>query len=54
MIEKKQNKKEEKEDLIKIRIVEKIISRRFYKYLKVFEKKRVRENANKKDMRSMV
>jgi len=36
MIEEKQ---EEKEDLIKIKIVEEIISRRFHKYLKMFEKK---------------
>ena len=36
MIEEKQ---EEEEDLIKIRTVEEIISRRFYKYLKMFEKK---------------
>jgi len=36
MIEEKQ---EEEEDLIEIRIVEEIVSRRFYKYLKVFEKK---------------
>ena len=38
MVEEKQ--KEEK-DLIKIRTVEEIVSRRFYKYLKVFEKKRL-------------
>jgi len=37
MIEEKQEKKE---DLIEIRIVEEIFSRRFYKYLKVFEKKK--------------
>ena len=36
MIEEKQ---EEEEDLIKIRTVEEIISRRFYKYLKMFKKK---------------
>ena len=36
MIEEKQEKKE---DLIEIRIVEEIFSRRFHKYLKVFEKK---------------
>ena len=34
MIEEKQ----EEEDLIKIRIVEEIVLRRFYKYLKMFEK----------------
>jgi len=38
MVEEKQ--KEEK-DLIKIRTVEEMVSRRFYKYLKVFEKKRL-------------
>jgi len=32
-------KQEKKEDLIEIRIVEEIVSRRFHKYLKVFEKK---------------
>ena len=37
MIEEKQEKKE---DLIEIRIVREIFSRRFYKYLKVFEKKK--------------
>ena len=36
MIEEKQ---EEEEDLIKIKTVEEIISRRFHKYLKMFEKK---------------
>jgi len=36
MVEKKQK---EEEDLIEIRIVEEIVSRRFQKYLKVFEKK---------------
>ena len=38
MIEKKQN---EEEDLIEIRVVEKMISRRFHKYLKVFKKKKL-------------
>ena len=42
-------KQEEKKYLIEIRIVEKIVLRRFYKYLKVF-KKRVRKNANEEDM----
>ena len=37
MIEEKQ---EEKEDLMEIRTVEAIVSRRFHKYLKVFEKKK--------------
>ena len=37
MIEEKQ---EEEENLIEIRTVEKIVSRRFHKYLKVFEKKK--------------
>jgi len=36
MVEKKQK---EEEDLIEIWIVEEIVSRRFHKYLKVFEKK---------------
>ena len=42
-------KQEEKKYLIEIRIVKKIVLRRFYKYLKVF-KKRVRKNANEEDM----
>ena len=33
-----EEKQEEEVDLIKIRMVEEIVSRRFYKYLKVFEK----------------
>ena len=32
-------KQDEKEDLIEIRTVEKMVHRRFHKYLKVFEKK---------------
>jgi len=36
MIEEKQK---EEEDLIKIRMVEEIVSRRFHKYLKMFKKK---------------
>jgi len=38
MIEKKQ---EEKKDFIEIRTVKEMISRRFCKYLKVFEKKKL-------------
>jgi len=41
--------------LIKLRTVEEIVLRQFHKYLKMFEKKeleeRVREDANKKDIR---
>jgi len=37
MVEEKQK---EEEDLIEIRTVEKMVPRRFYKYLKVFEKKK--------------
>ena len=36
-----EEKQEEEKDLIKIRIVEEIVSRRFHKYLKVFEKKKL-------------
>ena len=32
-------KQKEKKDLIEIRMVEKIVPRRFHKYLKIFEKK---------------
>ena len=35
-----EEKQEEEEGLIKIRTVEEMVSRRFYKYLKVFEKKK--------------
>ena len=34
-----EKKKDQKKDLIEIRTVEKMVPRRFYKYLKVFEKK---------------
>jgi len=33
-----EEKQEKEEDLIEIRIVEEIVPRRFYKYLKMFEK----------------
>jgi len=36
MVEEKQR---EEKDLIEIRMIEKIVSKRFHKYLKVFEKK---------------
>ena len=34
-----EEKKKEEKDLIEIRTIKEIISRRFYKYLKMFEKK---------------
>ena len=34
-----EEKQEEEKDLIEIRTVEEMVSRRFHKYLKVFEKK---------------
>ena len=34
-----EEKKKEEEDLIEIRTVEKMVRKRFHKYLKVFEKK---------------
>ena len=43
-----EEKQEEEEDLIEIRIVEEMVPGRFHKYLEVFEKKGVRKNANKK------
>ena len=47
-----EKREEEEEDLIEIRTVEKMIPRRFHKYLKVFEKKkRVREDVDEEDMR---
>ena len=39
IVRKIEEKQEEEKDLIEIRIVEEIVPRRFYKYLKVFEKK---------------
>ena len=45
MIEKKQN---EEKDLIEIRVVEKMVSRRFHKYLKVFEKKKLERMPTRK------
>ena len=45
MIEEKQK---EENDLIEIRIVEKIVLRRFHKYLKVFEKKELERMPMKK------
>jgi len=49
MVEEKQK---EEEDLIEIRMVKEMVPGRFYKYLKVFEKKGIRENANEKDLES--
>jgi len=37
--EKKEERDEEEEDLIELRMVEEMIPRQFYKYLKVFEEK---------------
>jgi len=39
---------EKKEDLIEIRTVEEMVPRRFYKYLKVFEKKELEKMPTKK------
>jgi len=38
-----EEKEKEEEDLIEIRMVEEMVSRRFYKYLKIFEKKELEE-----------
>jgi len=35
-----EEKEEKEEDLIEIRIVEKMVLRRFHKYLKIFKKKK--------------
>jgi len=35
-----EEKQEKEEDLIKIRMVKEMVLRRFYKYLKIFEKKK--------------
>jgi len=45
MIEEKQDKEE---DLIEIKMVENIVSRKFHKYLKVFEKKTLERIPTKK------
>jgi len=39
IVEEKKDEKDEKEDLIELRIVEEMVSRQFHKNLKVFEKK---------------
>jgi len=43
-----EEKQEEKKDLIRIRIVEEIIPKRFHKYLKVFEKKELERMLTRK------
>ena len=43
-----EEKEKDKEDLIEIRIVEKMIPRRFHKYLKVFEKKELERMSMRK------
>jgi len=45
MIEERQDKEE---DLIEIRTVERMVPKRFYKYLKVFEKKKLERMLMKK------
>ena len=40
IIEEKEEELNEEEDLIELRMVEKMVPRRFHKYLKVFEKKK--------------
>ena len=45
IVEKKQSKEK---DLIEIRTVEEIVSKRFYKYLKMFKKKESRKMLTKK------
>ena len=39
IVEEKEEERDNKEDLIELRTVEKMVPRQFYKYLKVFEKK---------------
>ena len=45
-----EEKEEEKKDLIELRATDEMVPRRFHKYLKVFEKKRVREDANEEGL----
>jgi len=40
IVEEKKEERNKEEDLIELRIVEKIVPRQFHKYLKVFEKKK--------------
>jgi len=39
IVEEKKEDRDKEEDLIKLRMVEEMVLRQFYKYLKVFEKK---------------
>jgi len=39
IVEEKEEERDEEEDFIELRIMEEMVSRRFHKYLKVFEKK---------------
>jgi len=39
IVEEKEEGRDEKEDLIKLKTVEEMVIKRFHKYLKVFEKK---------------
>ena len=47
-IAKAERKREEKEDLIEIRMVEEIVSRRLHKYLKMFKKKNLERMLTRK------
>ena len=52
MIEEKEEEREKEKELIELRMVEEMVPRQFHKYLKVFEKKKVREDTNKEDLGS--
>jgi len=47
-----EEKEKEEKDLIELRATDKMVPRQFHKYLKVFEKKKLRKNANKKGLGS--
>ena len=48
VVMKKEEKLDEEEDLIELRVTEEIVSKRFHKYLKVFKKKESERMLTKK------
>jgi len=48
IVEEKEEDRDEKEDLIELRMVEEIVPRQFHKYLKMFEKKEVERMPTRK------
>jgi len=52
IVKEKEEDGDKEEDLIELRMVEEMVPRQFHKYLKVFEKKKVREDADKEGLGS--